>query len=110
MHERALVSQLAVELASLAGSGRVSMVTLALSPETDSAVVEQNWRSAAADGVVEDAVVTCIVQDHGLYCLDCGIDYRGEKLTECPACGGNGLIVDAAPEVALVDWVIEELV
>ncbi len=110
MHERALVSQVAVELESLAGTGRVSEVKLAMSPETDRSVVEQAWASTVVDGRFEDAVLTCIVRRHGLYCLECGTDYRGDELTPCPVCGGNGLLVDAVPEVALIDWVVEELV
>lgn len=109
MHELARVAEAAVALASLAGDGRVSSVTLALSPETDVTVVEQAWSSATV-GATEDAVLVCNVQEHGLSCLECGTDYHGDKLTPCPTCGGNGLIVDRAPEVELVDWDLEEVV
>jgi len=107
MHERALVSTTAVELASVIGPDRVSGVTLALSPDTEPAVVEEAWRSATSGTPMAGAVLTCVIQDHGLQCLDCGAGFPGTKLTLCPECGGIGLIVDPAPEVTLDGWVTE---
>jgi Zn finger protein HypA/HybF involved in hydrogenase expression len=108
MHERALVSKTAIELTSVTGLDRVSRVTLALSPETDAAVVEEAWRVVTSGTPVAAATLTCITQDHVLQCLECGAEYMGGKLSPCPSCGGNGLIIDPAPEVALDDWVVEE--
>lgn len=104
MHERAIVSRTALELESLAGSIPVTEVTLATAPDTPVEVVEEAWRSASAGTSFADAVLTCVVRDHGLQCLNCGANYRGDKLSVCPACHGNGLIVEPSPEVALVGW------
>jgi hydrogenase nickel incorporation protein HypA/HybF len=110
MHERALVSKTALDLLSLAGDLPVSKVTLATSPETSPEVVAQAWRSATDGTSVGAATLTCVVRDHGLQCLDCGARYRGDKLSSCPECEGNGLIVDPAPEVMLKDWAIGEVI
>jgi Zn finger protein HypA/HybF involved in hydrogenase expression len=108
MHERALVSKTAIELASVTALDRVSHVTLALSPETDAAVVEEAWRAVTSGTPVATATLTCVTRDHVLQCLECGVEYVGDKLSPCHSCGGNGLIVGPTPEVALHDWVIEE--
>lgn len=106
MHERALISKTARDLELLAGTHSVFSVTLAHNPETSADVIVDAWRSVTAGTAVGDAELTCVVDEHGLCCLDCGRDYRGAKLSRCPHCGGNGLIVDSAPEVALKDWSI----
>jgi Zn finger protein HypA/HybF involved in hydrogenase expression len=111
MHERALVSQLADDLLSHLEPGeRVSQVALGVNPETDPDVVELAWRSAAADSPVAAVDLLCLTRDHWLRCLACGQHYEGGKLTACPGCGANGLIVHPAPEVTLIGWVAEERV
>lgn len=108
MHERALVSATAQHLAALVGERTLTNVTLTTSPETSIGVVEQAWRSATAGTPMGSASVTCVVRQHVLECLDCSREYPGDKLTPCPECGGNGLVVAPAPEVSLEDWIIEE--
>lgn len=104
MHERAAVSETAQRLVEAAGGRPVTAVTLRLSPETDPGVVSDVWRSSTLDTPVANARLTCVIEDHGLACLECGNLYRGDKLTQCPRCGGNGLIIDLSPQVALADW------
>lgn len=104
MHERALVSELALTLESLAGQSEVSEVTLAVGPDTSPAVIEEAWRTTTAGTTLDAAALTCVVGSHRLQCLDCGVEYEGGKLSFCPACGGNGLVVEPAPEVALWGW------
>ncbi|MGA7271231.1 MAG: hydrogenase/urease maturation nickel metallochaperone HypA [Acidimicrobiia bacterium] len=109
MHERALVSRLAADLLSQLEPGeRVSQVALAVSPETDPDVVELAWRSATSDSAVAAVDVLYLTREHWLQCLGCGRHYEGGKLTVCPGCGSDGLIVHPAPEVSLAGWVAEE--
>ncbi|MGA7229000.1 MAG: hydrogenase/urease maturation nickel metallochaperone HypA [Acidimicrobiia bacterium] len=105
MHERGLVSKTAADLASSVGSTPVRQVTLALAPETDRDVVLDAWSSATAGSEISRAELICITKDHGLQCLDCGHQYLGDKLKPCPQCGGNGLIVEPTPDVAVAGWV-----
>jgi hydrogenase nickel incorporation protein HypA/HybF len=108
MHERAHISKTVIELVSLADGRQVSQVTLGLGPGTDAAVVEQTWRSATAGTALAGASLVCVTRNHGLQCLDCGSEYEGSKLTPCPTCGGNGLIIDHAPVIALGEWLVGE--
>ncbi len=110
MHEWALVSQVAADLLSRLQPGeRVSQVALAVSPETDRDVVELAWRSATSDSTIATVDLLYLTKDHWLQCLGCGQRYEGGKLTICPACGSNGLIVHPAPDVSLAGWVEERV-
>lgn len=104
MHERAVVFETARKLAMLAGDDPVGAVTLGVNPETDSAVVESAWRDATLSTGLGEATLTFVTRYHDLQCLDCGGNYNGDRLTVCPRCGGNGLVVEAAPEVTLDSW------
>lgn len=108
MHERGLVSQVALKLASITGEAEVGAVTLALNPETEPAVVHDAWRSVTAGTPIEGAVLECVTRSHTLQCLDCGAQYPGGKLDVCPECAGNGLIVEPSSEVALAGWSVRE--
>jgi Zn finger protein HypA/HybF involved in hydrogenase expression len=104
MHERALISSAAWELLDRVGDVKVTSVTLALGPETDPSVVAQAWRSATVATPLAETRLNSVTRPHSLVCLDCGNDYEGDKLSPCPACAGNGLVVKAAPEVELANW------
>lgn len=104
MHERALISSTAAALLDQTGGIEVASVTLALSPETDPEVVAQAWRSVVASTSLAGARLNPVTRHHVLSCLDCGEEYAGDKLSICPRCSGNGLIVKEAPEVALDGW------
>lgn len=108
MHERALVSQVALDLTAVTGDRKVRRVILAVGPETPHEVVEEAWRSTTAGTSAAGASLSCVTREHVLWCLGCGAEYPGGKLTVCPECGGNGLIIDAAPEVALDGWDVED--
>jgi Zn finger protein HypA/HybF involved in hydrogenase expression len=103
MHERGLVSKAAAELASRIGDRQVDSITLSIGPDTQREVVEDAWRSATAGTPIADTPIEWVSGAHELVCLDCGASYRGRKLTPCARCGGNGLIVEAAPEVVVMD-------
>lgn len=104
MHERALISSTAWELLDRVGDAKVASVTLALGPETDPSVVAEAWRSATATTSLAGTRLESVMRPHSLVCLDCGKDYEGDKLSVCPECAGNGLVVKAAPEVELATW------
>lgn len=104
MHERALISSTAIALLQQIGDIEVTSVTLALSPETDAEVVAQAWHSTVASTPLAQAGLNPVTRHHVLSCLDCGEEYAGGKLSVCPSCSGNGLIVKEAPEVALDGW------
>lgn len=108
MHERALISTAAWELLDRVGDAKVKSVTLALGPETDPTVVAQAWQSATASTPLAETRLHSVTRPHSLVCLDCGVDYEGDKLSLCPGCGGNGLVVKAAPEVELATWTMTQ--
>ncbi|NIA25312.1 MAG: hydrogenase maturation nickel metallochaperone HypA [Gammaproteobacteria bacterium] len=104
MHEQGLIAGVVAEVVERAGSGRVAQVVVTVGPDVDHLVVKTAWLSAVigttaetADLVVEKALDT-------MRCFTCGIEYEGGKLDPCPECGRDGLVIRAAPEVALVSW------
>ena len=104
MHERGLVSRAAAELIDSLGDSPVLSVELCIGPDTDRKVVEDAWRSVTAGTPMASARLDWVEASHELSCLDCGTGYRGRKLSICPSCGGNGLVVERAPEVAVGGW------
>ncbi|MGB8360829.1 MAG: hydrogenase maturation nickel metallochaperone HypA [Acidimicrobiia bacterium] len=108
MHERALISSAAWELLGRVGEAMVTSVTLAIGPETDPAVVAQAWSSATHSTPLEGATLNAVTRPHLLVCLECGREYEGDKLSKCPACAGNGLVIKTAPEVELETWTLSE--
>ena len=43
-----------------------------------------------------------------LVCLVCHEHFRGTKLTTCPSCDGDGIVVTPAPEVAVTEIAFSE--
>lgn len=108
MHERALITSKAWELLNRVGDAKVASVTLALGPEIDPMVVAEAWRSATASTALAGTRLDSVTRPHILLCLDCGQEYQGDKLSVCPACAGNGLVVTPAPDVELDTWTMLE--
>jgi Zn finger protein HypA/HybF involved in hydrogenase expression len=104
MHERGLVSKAAAELLGSMGDRTIGRVVLSVGPDTDKGVVEEAWRSATVGTEIASARLELAEATHELLCLECSGSYRGGKLSSCPACGGNGLVVERAPEVAVTSW------
>ncbi len=105
MHEAGLLNA-AVAAVTAAAEGRpVLQITLAIGPGVEIAAAEQAWRQAAAGGVVEGATVTWRRAHDTLSCLACGHEYPGDRLTPCPLCGANGLVIAPAHEIEIVDWI-----
>lgn len=109
MHERALVTSTASSLLDRVGDSIVTSVTLAISPETDPDVVTEAWRSATESTTLAGTELNPVTRPHVLSCLDCGEEYPGDKLSKCPVCAGNGLVVVPAPEVELEEWTLAEM-
>jgi Zn finger protein HypA/HybF involved in hydrogenase expression len=100
MHERAAVTVgLRAVLAESGGS--VGTVVADIGPGVDRDVVVAIWdelmAASGAELVIEESsdVLRCIV---------CGTDYAGTKLDRCVACGGDGLVIQAAPEFVVRSW------
>ncbi|MCK2216950.1 hydrogenase maturation nickel metallochaperone HypA [Actinomadura sp. ATCC 31491] len=104
MHETGLIRAAVAAVVTAAGGRRVLHVTLALGPGVGPDAAEQAWRQAAAGGPAEGARLAWRRARDGLACLGCGRDYPGDRLTRCPDCGGDGLVVSPAPEVEIVTW------
>lgn len=104
MHEAGLLHAAVAALVAAAGDRPIGRVTLAIGPGVDRGAAEQAWLTAAAGGAAAAAVVGWEQAEDTLACLACGRQYHGDRLTRCPACGGDGLVVSPAREIEIVDW------
>jgi len=104
MHEIALVNAAAVSLIAEADGRQVSSVVLAIGPKVEREVAESAWATAVDGSSVQHALLEFIDVLDELRCLDCGSEYPGMHLTQCPKCGGNGLVVGEAEEVSVASW------
>jgi len=104
MHEVGLLRTTLAELAHW-GTGRpIRQVALAVGPEVDLDAAQSAWREAATGTTAAAATVTWERAADGLVCFSCGASYEGDRLAQCPDCGGSGLVVREAPEITIVDW------
>lgn len=98
MHERGLVSAEVTRL--LDGiDGRVGAVTITMGPGADGDVMAAAWEQSVAGTALEAVPVTWTRARSVLRCFACGKDYEGDRLLRCPWCGGDGLVVEEAPEI-----------
>jgi Zn finger protein HypA/HybF involved in hydrogenase expression len=104
MHERAAVSGALAEMMAESG-GSVTEVIAAVGPDVDLGVVTGIWEEMVFGTVAATARLVCEPAVDTLRCIDCGDDYRGSKLDRCPGCGGDGLVIVAAPEFEILSWV-----
>lgn len=101
MHEQGL---LAAAAAALAETGVITEVTIAIGPGVDPDSAASAWRTAVRATPLAGAHVHWRRARDLLRCLDCAHEYRGDRLTRCPRCGQDGLVVEPAPELAIEDW------
>lgn len=95
----------AVAALSEASAGRpITQVWLDVDAGVDLAAADAAWRLAAATTCAEDAKVTWRRAADLLRCFDCGREFEGRAADRCPQCGGPGLVIVPAPEVAVVRW------
>lgn len=104
MHEVALVNAAAAALIADADGREVSNVVLAIGPKVEREVAESTWITAVEGTSVEHAQLEIVDVLDELRCLDCAHDYPGMHLTQCPKCGGNGLVIGEAEEVSVASW------
>jgi Zn finger protein HypA/HybF involved in hydrogenase expression len=104
MHEVALVNTAAAGLIAEADGRQVSNVVLAIGPKVERDVAESTWITAVEGTSVEHALLEIVDVLDVLRCLDCGNEYPGMHLTQCPKCGGSGLVVGEAEEVSVASW------
>lgn len=104
MHERGVIGLVVHELLADAGGRPVGTVTVEVGPDVSMEAACAAWESAAEGTVAATAAVSWVTRPHGLRCFECGLGYRGDRLDSCPGCGGNGLVVEAAPEARLAQW------
>lgn len=103
MHEAGLLGA-AVGALSERTDTPVRSVRLAVASTVHLDAARAAWDAAAAGTVLEGAAVDFTTAQDTLSCLDCGKEYDGDRLTPCPDCGANGLVVHEAHELEIVDW------
>ena len=103
MHERAAVTAALSDLLRESG-GRVARVEAVLGPGVDPSVVTGIWEETVSGTAAADADLVLVDGADTLRCLGCGDDYGGSKLDPCPECGGDGLVIDPAPEFEVRSW------
>lgn len=104
MHETGLLHAAVAALADAADGRPIAEVTLAIGPGVDPDAAAHAWSAAVPGTPAAQAAVTWIRAEDGLTCLTCGRDYTGDRLSRCPRCAGNGLVVAPAPEIEILGW------
>ena len=104
MHEIALVNAVAQSFISEVDGNPVSAVVLAIGPKVEREVATTAWTTAVIGTTVEGAALDFIDVLDELQCLDCSQTYTGDHLSQCPKCGGTGLVIGEAEEVSLASW------
>lgn len=104
MHEIALVNAVAQAFITDVDGKQVSSVVLAIGPKVEREVASTAWEAMVAGTNVEHATLGFIDVLDELQCLDCSNRYPGDRLSQCPKCGGTGLVVGEAEEVSLASW------
>ena len=108
MHEWGLVATAVSEVERRNGPTVVRVVTLRLGPGADDDTVRTAWETLAADGPLSAAELVIVRDEHGMTCLGCGHEYPGQLPRQCPACGGDGLVTAAAPDLIVDGWASAE--
>jgi hydrogenase nickel incorporation protein HypA/HybF len=104
MHETGLARAAVAALSSATAGRPARTITLAAGSGVDLASAAAAWQAAAAGTCLEGCHVEWQRAPDRLRCFACGHEYEGEPLDPCPSCGGNGIVIEPAPELAAVDW------
>ena len=104
MHEIALVNAAAKSFIDEVAGQSVSAVVLAIGPKVEREVATTAWMAAVDGTPVAAAALSFVDVLDELQCLACAAMYVGNHLTQCPKCGGTGLVVGEAEEVSIASW------
>ena len=104
MHEIGLVTTTAATLAEQTAGTSVGAVHVAISSRVNLEVAAAAWSEAVAGTALAGAHVTWEPALDELCCFTCGRTWSGRPLERCPDCGGDGLVVTPAQEVAVTGW------
>ena len=103
MHERAPVGSAALDLLQRL-DGAPAAVTVAIAPDVVEDIAKDAWESTTRGTPLERTRVTWIVRHPLLACFLCGTEYEGGRLDRCPACGGDGLVVEDVALAEVISW------
>ncbi|MCL1593274.1 MAG: hydrogenase/urease maturation nickel metallochaperone HypA [Actinomycetia bacterium] len=106
MHERAPVGMEAAKLIAqlTETSAPPSVVKVAIAADVKVDIARDAWDAAADGTILEGVHIEWVLRTATLACLACGHNYSGDKLAQCPKCGGDGLIVKEPPIAEVVAW------
>ncbi|MEE8485673.1 MAG: hydrogenase maturation nickel metallochaperone HypA [Acidimicrobiia bacterium] len=107
MHERGPVGKVAAQLLAESRDRIVTEVRILISPDVIVEVAADAWSAVVEGTPLEEARVEWVHLDPLLRCLDCGADYRGGRLDQCPACGGDGLVIESVAIAELDTWRVD---
>lgn len=99
MHERGPVSAAVARVLALARDVPVDRVEVKVGPTIDLDLARAAWEHIVEGTDLEPVPVVWNRVFDVLTCLTCFTDYGGDKLEPCPACGGDGLVSEPAPEI-----------
>lgn len=103
MHEQELVDSTIRNLIRLTGGRMPQSVEIALGPGVDAHEAEIAWKSITDGTTLGDIHVTWEQAFDLLVCT--GDGHRFTEMTDtCPYCGADGVVVEAAPPIAIVNW------
>ncbi len=97
MHEIGLVAKAVADL----DTDGVSGALVEVGPGADRAAVELAWSQAVTGTSLAEIPVEFVEVGHLLRCFACATEYRGDTISPCPECGGPGLAIEEAPDVAI---------
>ncbi|WP_018637729.1 hydrogenase maturation nickel metallochaperone HypA [Parafrankia elaeagni] len=104
MHEAGLARAAVSAIIEASAGAPVRTVVLAAATGVDISSASAAWHAAATGTPLEATDLTWEHAPDRLRCFACGHDYDGARLDPCPSCGGNGLVIAPADELAVVRW------
>lgn len=104
MHEAGLARAAVSAIIEASDGTPVRTVVLAAAAGVDIASASAAWQAAAAGTSLETTDLCWQRAADQLRCFACGREYEGARLDLCPVCGGNGLVIVPADELAVVSW------
>lgn len=104
MHESELMAEVLETLERLAEGQPIAQVEIALGEDADRQAAETAWEALSEGTSLEHSRVIWEKAMNLLRCGDCGREYPGGRLESCLYCGGDGVVIEAAPPVSVGHW------